>query len=149
MAASEPRAMLCVAGIAFDGARVLLVRRGQPPGQGLWTVPGGRVEPGETLRDACARELREETGLVVAVGDLVEVVERIHHDDAGCLRRHYVILDYLVAVRGGQLAAGDDADDARWFDESELESLPVTDGLRAVVRRARALQALAFSGGRE
>lgn len=122
--------IVAVAGIAFDPAcRVLLVRRG--PG-GPWSVPGGRVEPGERLSAACARELFEETGLEVEVGGLAEVFE--HIDD----ERHYVILDYLVAVRGGELAAGDDAAEAGWFSLAEVAGMDTTEGLLPVLERALA-----------
>jgi 8-oxo-dGTP diphosphatase len=121
------RPILGVGGIAFDAAgRVLLVRcadRG-------WSVPGGRVELGETLTAACARELREETGLEVRVGDLAEVFERIEPDF------HYVILDYLVEVVGGTLAAGDDALEAGWFSLADVAHMDRTGGLDAVLERA-------------
>jgi ADP-ribose pyrophosphatase YjhB (NUDIX family) len=135
------RPEVAVGGVAFDAAgRVLLVQRGNPPGAGSWTVPGGRVEPGETLAEACRRELREETGLDVAVGPLVEALERMHHD-AGALRYHFVILDYLVEVTGGALAPASDVRDARWCTPADLEALPLTDGLLPVIERARALRA--------
>lgn len=131
---------VAVGGIAFDDrGRVLLVQRGQPPGAGAWTVPGGRVEPGEPLSAACSRELREETGLEVAVGPLVEVVDRIGHTAAGALGYHFVILDYLVEVTGGALAPASDARDARWCDQDDLDRLPLTEGLLPVIERAREL----------
>ena len=124
---SPPRPIIGVAGIAFDAdGRVLLVK-GDDRG---WSVPGGRVEPGERLVDACARELREETGLEVRVGPLAEVFERIEPD------LHYVILDYLVAVVGGELAAGDDALEAGWFSFAEVARMRTTAGLLAVLERA-------------
>ena len=116
-----------------DDGRVLLIQRGREPGKGLWTVPGGRVEPGERLADAVRRELREETGLAVEVGPLVEVVERI----AGGF--HYVILDYLATARGGALAPGSDVTAARFCDDAELAGLPLTDGLLPVLAAARAV----------
>ena len=125
-----------VGAIVFDAeGRVLLVERGRPPGVGLWTVPGGRLEPGETLAQAVAREVSEETGLVVEVGTLACVVERMGDD------YHYVILDYLARVIGGSLAAGSDARAARFVDATELAALPVTDGLLAVIERAHATHA--------
>ena len=123
---------VAVGAIVFDGAgRVLVVERGRPPGVGRWTLPGGRVEAGETLVAAVAREVREETGLTVEVGTLAEVVERIADGF------HYVILDYRARVIGGDVVAGDDARAARFVTTEELTSLPTTDGLLPVIERAR------------
>jgi 8-oxo-dGTP diphosphatase len=126
-------AIVAVGAIVFDPeGRVLLIERGKPPGAGLWSVPGGRLEGPETLAQGVAREVREETGLVVEVGPLSCVVERMGDD------YHFVILDYLARVIGGTLAAGSDARDARWVASDELATLPLTDGLIAVLERARA-----------
>src|SRR5262249_51162472 len=103
------RPIVAVGAIVFDSAgRVLLGGRGRPPAQGRWSVPGGAVEAGETLAEACAREVREETGLEVEVGSLCEVVERVTRDPDGRVRFHYVILDYAARVSGGTLRAGSD-----------------------------------------
>ena len=136
--AAQP--VVAVAAIVFDDDdRVLLIERGRPPGVGLWSVPGGRVELGESLAAAVAREVAEETGLTVEVGPLIEVVERVTATDGGTY--HYVILDYL-AWRTGDLTAppraGDDVRDARFVAAAELEALPLTDGLIPVIDRARA-----------
>jgi len=123
---------VAVAAIVFDPeGRVLLVERGTPPGEGLWSVPGGKLEGNETLAQAVAREVREETGLIVEVGPLACVVERMGDDF------HYVILDYLAQVIGGRIAAGDDAKAARFVPLEELSKMPVTDGLPVVLERAR------------
>jgi ADP-ribose pyrophosphatase YjhB (NUDIX family) len=118
---------------------VLVVQRGKPPGVGLWTVPGGRLEASETLAQAVAREVREETGLLVEVGALACVVERMGDD------HHFVILDYVARVIGGVLAAGDDATAARFVDDAELRALPTTEGLVPVIERARATHAAWFA----
>lgn len=124
-----------VGAIVFDDAgRVLLVERGKPPSQGLWSVPGGKLEPRETLAQAVAREVSEETGLVVEVGTLACVVERFGDD------HHFVLLDYFARVTGGQLAAASDARAARFVDPDELATLPLTEGLRDILVRARATQ---------
>jgi ADP-ribose pyrophosphatase YjhB (NUDIX family) len=138
---SEPvQPVVAVGAIAFDqDGRVLLVRRGRPPAAGLWTVPGGRIEPGESAADACAREVAEETGLEVEVVSLAEVIERVGRAADGALEHHFVILDYLVRVRGGALAAASDATEAGWFTRQEVGGLPTTRGLVAVLERARAL----------
>ena len=127
------RPVVAVAAIIFSADQVLLIRRGKPPGVGLWTVPGGGVEIGETLAAACAREVKEETGLEVKVGKLVEVVERVSKDEGGEILYHYIILDFLAEVVGGMLQAGSDVSDARFFAWPELKSLTLTDGLVPVL----------------
>lgn len=115
----------CVGGIVRDeGGRILLVKRGRPPSEGLWSIPGGRVEPGEDDRAAVTRELREETGLDVTVSDLVRTVDRPGPDGVA-----YEIHDYAVTVAGGALRAGDDAADVRWATAEELRALPTAPGL--------------------
>ncbi|MFG2090648.1 MULTISPECIES: NUDIX hydrolase [unclassified Spirillospora] len=115
----------CVGGIVRDGqGRLLMVRRGRPPGEGLWSIPGGRVEPGEDDPAAVARELKEETGLDVVVGAPAGTVER-----PGPGGVTYDIHDYVATVAGGTLRAGDDASDVRWVSPDGLRGLPVTPGL--------------------
>jgi 8-oxo-dGTP diphosphatase len=115
----------CVGAIITDAAgRLLLIKRGHEPGKGLWSIPGGRVEPGETDEQAVIREVREETGLVVQPGRLIGAVRR--PAPAGAMLD---IRDYAATVAGGTLAAGDDADDARWAGPAELAGLSLTDGL--------------------
>lgn len=127
------RPVLGVAGIVLDAdGRVLLIERGRPPDAGRWSVPGGKLERGESLAAGVAREVREETGLEVEVGALVCAHELIRDD------YHVVILDHVARVTGGALAAGDDAADARWVAWPDLADLPLTDGLLAVLERARA-----------
>ena len=126
--------VLAVGAIVFDEAgRVLLVQRGRPPGEGLWSLPGGRVEPDENVMAAVAREVVEETGLVVEVGPLAEVIERVGEG------YHYVIHDHVARVIGGELRAGDDARDVRFVDD--VAGLACTEGLAAVIARARATHA--------
>lgn len=110
--------------VITDGTgRILLIKRGRPPGEGLWSVPGGRVEPGETDAEAVAREVREETGLAVTVGALLGSVVR------GGPEVTYDIFDYAATPAGGTPHAGDDAADAAWFAVPELDALPMTPGL--------------------
>ncbi len=124
-----------VGAIVFDAAgRVLLVERGKPPSAGLWSVPGGKLELHETLAQAVAREALEETGLIVEVGPLACVLERMAGD------YHYVLLDYFARVTGGTLAAASDARAARFVEPGELAGLPLTEGLEDVLMRARATQ---------
>ena len=110
--------------IKDDRGRLLLIKRGHAPGAGLWSLPGGRIEPGETDAEALVREMREETGLAVEPGQLIGTVRRPAQDGDV-----FDIRDYTATITGGLLQPGDDAADARWVDAIELESLPITDGL--------------------
>ena len=103
--------------------RVLLIRRGTPPLLGEWSLPGGVLECGETLREAVVREAREETGLVVETDDMLGVYERVIRGDEGRVRYHYVLIDFLCRPVGGDLKAGSDAADVRWFTREELPAL--------------------------
>jgi 8-oxo-dGTP diphosphatase len=125
--------LLGVGGIVFAGEQVLLVERGKPPLEGLWSLPGGLVETGERLEDAVAREVLEETGLRVSAESLATVFERIMPDATGRAEYHYVLVDFYCSVQGGELCAGDDSRRAEWFDLSALATLPMTTGTREVI----------------
>ena len=115
---------LCVGAVVVTGGFILLIRRGTPPGEGLWSVPGGRVQRGECLADAARRELLEETGLEGEVGEAVGWTELIGR------RRHYVVVDFWVTVAPGATpTAGTDATDAAWVAFDELEEWDLVDGL--------------------
>lgn len=118
-----------VGALAVRDGRLLLVKRGRPPAVGRWSVPGGRVEPGESEPDAVAREVAEETGLTVRVGRLAGEVVR-----AGPGEVTYRIHDYLVEVVDGVERAGDDADDVAWVALEELSDYELTEGLLEVLR---------------
>lgn len=118
-----------VGAVIVEGNCVVLVRRGQEPLKGEWSLPGGALELGETLEQGIVREVREETGLQVEVVSVVEVLDRIVADEADAepevgdvarIRYHYVLIDYLCRVSGGELAASSDAADARWVAREEL-----------------------------
>lgn len=113
-----------VGAVIVEDGRILLVQRGKPPAEGLWAVPGGRVEPTETVREAVAREAFEETGLDVDVGDLVWTgrIQGTDHD--------YLLFDFHARVMGGELRAASDAADARWVPLDAVEGLPIVDAMR-------------------
>lgn len=123
--------------IVFKGNKVLLVKRGAEPAYGKWSVPGGMLDLGESLRDAAAREAKEETGLDVAVGPMVDVVERVIRDESGQIRYHFIIVDFAARWVKGEPKAASDALEARWVDLEELEELETTEGLVPVIRRAK------------
>ena len=104
---------------------ILLVQRARPPGQGLWAIPGGKVQAGETMRAAAEREILEETGVQIHATELAWEFEYIEHDAQGGLRFHYVILDFHADYLDGSPRAGDDAMAARWVAFAELPGLPL------------------------
>jgi 8-oxo-dGTP diphosphatase len=131
LARMTTRVIPCVGAVIKDsGGRLLLIRRGHEPGMGLWSVPGGKVEPGETDQEAVVREIREETGLIVTPGALIGSVRR----PAGQPGAELDIRDYAAAIVGGTLAAGDDADDVMWAGPDDLGSLPLAEGLLDALR---------------
>jgi ADP-ribose pyrophosphatase YjhB (NUDIX family) len=127
-----------VGAVIVDGKRVLLIRRGQPPLLGEWSLPGGVLECGETLREATVREAREETGLVVETVDMLGVYERVIRSDDGRVRYHYVLIDYLCRPVAGDLKAGSDAADVRWFTRDELPALNLAYDTNDVVLKGLA-----------
>ena len=130
------RPFLGVGALIFEGRNILLVERAKEPLQGYWSLPGGIVEAGEKLEDALRREVREETGLEIEPLEMFEIFERIMPDSAGRPEYHYVLLDYLCRVAGGQLAAASDVSQAAWVTEQDLGRFRITEGTLAVVGRA-------------
>ena len=128
--------MVGVGAVIVDGNRVVLVKRAHEPLKGEWSLPGGTVEVGETLAEAVAREVREETGLHVRVGPLLDVFDRIHraHDDR--VEYHFVLLDYRCTVVSGSLAHGSDASEACWASAADLEGFGLSDLAKRVIARA-------------
>jgi len=138
-----------VGAVIVQNHRVLLIRRGQPPLLGEWSLPGGVLECGETLREAVVREAREETGLVVETGEMLGVYERLIRGDEARVRYHYVLIDFLCHPTGGDLKAGSDAAEVRWFTREELPALNLPDDTNDVVLKglARTMERRASSPG--
>ncbi len=130
------RPVVGVGGVVIADGRALLIRRGNPPLEGEWSIPGGTLEVGEMLLDAVRRELAEETGIEVRVGDLIEVFERIFPDGEGQPKYHFVILDYLCEVVRGTARAGSDVTDVAWAAESELQKYLLTPTATRVIKKA-------------
>ena len=119
------RPLVGVGGVIIHEDRALIVQRGNPPRQGEWTVPGGTLELGESLRGGVEREVLEETGLVVKAGEVLDVFDSIHRDPEGRTQYHYVLVDFLCTWVSGELKAASDVAQARWITLEELESMPL------------------------
>jgi ADP-ribose pyrophosphatase len=126
---------VAVGAVVVRDSKVLLVKRGHPPGEGLWAIPGGSVELGETLQQAAEREIKEETRLTIRAGNPIYTFDVIERDDTGRIQFHYVIVDVIADFISGKLNPDDDARDARWVSLEELEHLPVSPSTRDLVKK--------------
>jgi 8-oxo-dGTP diphosphatase len=133
---NRERPTVGVGGVVVLGERVVLIRRGTEPLKGQWSIPGGRLEWGETLVEGVRRELREETGLEVRVGELIEAFERIFRDEDGRPRYHFVILDFLCEAEPGQPRPGGDVTEVALVREDDLGRYRLTEAATRVVRKA-------------
>jgi len=124
------RPIPAVLAVVLRGDHVLLVRRANPPDQGLWGLPGGRMEMGETHLEAALRELEEETGLQADAPRLLTVLDFIEHDEAGALAHHFAMIAVLCRWQSGEAVAADDALEARWFSRDEIATLGKLASLR-------------------
>jgi mutator protein MutT len=130
------RPLVGVGAIIFQRDRILMAQRGKQPLAGWWSLPGGALETGESLHDAVCREVLEETGLEIRPVKLFEVFERIIRDPAGAPEYHYVLIDYLCRVTGGELRPGDDVCRVQWVRRPDLAALQITEGTLEVIERA-------------
>ena len=130
--------LIGVGAVIVEADRVLLIRRGTAPLLGEWSLPGGVLECGETLREAVVREASEETGLMVNPGEMLGVYERVIRDEEGKVRYHFVLIDFLCHSAGGDLKAGSDAADVRWFTRDELPALHLAFDANDVVQKGLA-----------
>lgn len=132
-----PTRPICSVGVIVrNGDAILLIERGNPPRRGGWSIPGGVVELGETLRETARREVREECGIEIEVGDVVDALDIIVRDDVHRVQYHYALVDFAATYVSGDLRASTDALDARWVPLGELSKFPLPDPTRAVIRRA-------------
>ncbi len=126
-----------VGAIVQKGNRILLIRRANEPGRGLWSIPGGLVEVGESLREAAKREVEEETGIEVEIGDLLDVMENIIRDENGRVRFHYVLIDFRARPisEDMELSPSSEALEARWFTPEEMKNIPLTRTVRKLLKK--------------
>jgi 8-oxo-dGTP diphosphatase len=130
------RPIVAVGGVVIHESQVLLIRRGKPPLEGRWSIPGGLLEVGETIAQGVERELREETGIKVRVLDLIEIYEKVLRDGENKPQYHFVILDYVCEFEEGIARAGGDAAEVAWASEQQLDSLALTGAASRVIRKA-------------
>ena len=130
-----------VGAVIVQEGRVLLIRRGQAPLLGEWSLPGGVLECGESLGEATMREALEETGVVVDTGELLGVYERVVRSDDGRVRYHYVLIDFLCRAVSGHLKSGTDAAEVRWFTREELPPLNLAYDASDVISKGLARSA--------
>ncbi len=142
------RPIVGVGVVVWRDHQVLLIKRGKPPRQGMWSLPGGLQQLGETVFEAARREVREETGLEIEVIDVVAVVDSIQRDDDGRVRYHYTLVDVLAEWRAGEARAQDDAADATWASADELASFELWDETVRVIGLAAKRRTKADDAGR-
>jgi ADP-ribose pyrophosphatase YjhB (NUDIX family) len=134
------RPILGVGAVVFHDDRVLLIRRGKQPSAGEWSIPGGRLEPGESVTKAAVREVREETGAVIRTTGFIGAFESIRRDAAGRVLYHYVLVDVMAEAECVQLRVGSDASDAGWFAPDALDGLGLWSETLGAIRRASGLR---------
>jgi ADP-ribose pyrophosphatase YjhB (NUDIX family) len=142
MSDSLSRPIVGVGAVIWNAADdIVLIRRGQPPRMGEWSIPGGKLEWGESIREALAREVREETGLTVEIVGLIDVVDSVTRNEADVVLRHYVLIDFTARAIGGTLSAASDAADARWVPYAALDEYALWQETRRIIEAsARAMK---------
>ncbi len=125
---------VAVGAIIFRDEKILLVKRSKPPAKGMWAIPGGKINSGESMKDALRREIKEETNLEIEVGEVVYVFDVLEYDKNNRLRFHYVIIDFECIYKNGIIMAGDDAAEVCWVSEKELNNINVNSKTRDLLR---------------
>ena len=129
-----------VGAVVVRDGMALIIKRAHEPRKGEWSLPGGLLELGESLQDAARREIKEETGLDIEVGPVIETFDRVHRDDEGRIRYHFVIVDFVCWSASGDALPGSDADGVAWVSAEAIDDYKVNDHAKAVI-----LRGLAFS----
>jgi 8-oxo-dGTP diphosphatase len=132
------RPIIGLGAIVWKDGRVLMVQRGRPPRAGIWSLPGGAQDLGESVAEGIRREIAEETGVQIELLGLVEVIDSIQRDADGRVRYHYTIVDYVARWVGGEAVAGDDAAAVAWVDPADLHRLDLWDETIRVIEKSRA-----------
>ena len=129
------RPIVGVGGVVVQNGLALIVKRAHDPRKGEWSLPGGLLELGESLQDAARREIKEETGLDIEVGPVIETFDRVHRDDHGKVRYHFVIVDFVCSSIDGEAVPGSDADGVAWVSADDIDEYAVNDHAKAVIMR--------------
>ena len=130
------RPIVGVGAVVMDSDMVLMIKRGKPPRQGSWSLPGGAQELGETIREAARREVREETGLEIGIFGLIDVVDSVRSDADDKIEYHYTLIDLAGYSVGGTLMAGGDAQDCRWFTRTEINAMDIWSETKRIISLA-------------
>ena len=130
------RPIVGVGAVVMDSDMVLMIKRGKPPRQGSWSLPGGAQELGETIREAARREVREETGLQIEIFGLIDVVDSVRSDADDKIEYHYTLIDLAGYSVGGTLMAGGDAQDCRWFTRTEINAMDIWSETKRIISLA-------------
>ncbi len=128
--------IVAVAAVIIEANRVLVIKRAKEPSKGKWSIPGGMVELGETVREALKREAKEECGIEIEVLELVQVVDNIIYDESSRVKYHYILIGFLAGYETGRLKSASDISDAKWVERDELNDLDLTIGARKVIEKA-------------
>ncbi|HUQ86722.1 MAG TPA: NUDIX hydrolase [Vicinamibacterales bacterium] len=122
-----------VGAVVVRGDKALIIKRAHEPRKGEWSLPGGLLELGESLRDAVRREIKEETGLDIDLGPIIETFDRVHRDEHGAIRYHFVIVDFVGWADHGEAVAGSDADSVAWVTAAEIDRYGINAHAKAVI----------------
>jgi 8-oxo-dGTP diphosphatase len=133
----SPSPIVAAGAVVWRGDDVLIVKRGTPPRQHEWSIPGGKVEWGETVADAVRREVREETGIAIESVTLIEIVDSVIRDNEGRVTHHHVLLDFVARAGGENLRPGDDVLETRWVPYAELDAYPMWSETKRIIALSR------------